>query len=254
MIKAGIICGCLPTQLNIEPGDLYHQLIAQKIRSQFGVGLDVVSIWYTTLAESTGKVLELIAKENPDLVLYHVRPDPYLRISKLFVRYKDLKDQFRIKFNFNGNDQNISDGNPTIRTRRGNKKKSGFNIFLRELNYRIGYIAGINTIAIKKEFDTLKEISSYCRDKDLFLVIIGPASRPRSKMEEFLLQRLDESLFGFFRSADVNYVRCFGATGKNGESLFFEDKVHVNRDGHKRFSELLYPEIEKYITNNRSQR
>ena len=108
-IKTGIVCGCLPKQFGIESELLYHQLLSKKTESQFGITLDVSSIWYTTLHESNSKAIELIKLKKPSLLIYHVRPDPFLRMSKLFVRYSNYEEISKIKFNYNADDSMIFD-------------------------------------------------------------------------------------------------------------------------------------------------
>ena len=192
-IKTGIICGCLPKQYGIKAEMLYHQLLSQKTKSLFGITLEISSIWYTTLFESTQKSIELITLEKPSLLIYHVRPDPFLRISKLIVRYYNINEVSKTKFNFNADDSMIIDKENNERANIHRKKKSVFKSLLLHLNYILGYTFGVNHKGIFKEIKILNNLISYCEQKNITLFIVGPASRPRSRIENSLLYKLEKN-------------------------------------------------------------
>jgi len=243
-MKLGIVCGCLPRQPGIAPGELYHQLLAKRMEKEFGIRTEVSSIWYLTCAESTTRTRKLVDEQNPDILLYHVRPDPYLRASKSWFRYRDKEQQRRRRINFSADDHMVVDvEEPAEIVLR--RRKSKFTRTLRHLNYAIGYLLGVNGKAIKREKEIVSEALQIAHKKNIPVLIIGPASRPRSKVEDFLLLRLEKKLSTFI--ARENYVTCFGNTDAQGNSLFFEDGVHVNPAGHKRFSELIFSAMKQHF-------
>ncbi len=241
MIKVGIVCGCLPAQSGIQTAELYHQLMAEKIFVQYNARLAVSSTWYTTLSESKAKAEEGIKKENPEILLYHVRPDPYLRLSKLFIRFRDPQNRLHILFNRRADDSVVKQKEYPDGNSRPLKEKSITRKLFRAANYIAGCLFGINKQVIEKEKILLYEMADICKKKKIHLVLIGPPSRPRSSMENYLLFKLEKKLGEVFNDGRFNYVTCFGIKGRNNENLFFEDGIHMNRDGHKRMADLICP-------------
>jgi len=73
-------------------------------------------------------------------------------------------------------------------------------------------------------------------------------------LENFLLGRLERKIKSVFKSADINYVTCFGTHGVKGESLFLDDGIHVSPAGHRRMAELIYPflkEVSKKVVDKK---
>ena len=247
MIKVGIICGCLPRQAGIEQSELYHQLMAGNIFRETGEQLSISSIWYTNLTKSINKVLELIEKENPEIILYHIRPDPYLRISKLFIRYRDRFNKHHLILNLNADDKNIDERYYSPRNSLPLPETSWKKIIFRDFNYLLGLSLGVNNRAISREKNLLKELAAVCSKHQKELIIIGPASRPRSKMENYLLKSLEIKLALDFKN-DLNYyITCFGTQGNENENIFKKDGVHVSKAGHRRIAELIEPTLLKLI-------
>jgi len=247
MVKTGIVCGCLPTQAGIEKPAMYHQVIATEILRQTGVVLQVSSTWYTTIAESKFKTISLIEKEKPEIILYHVRPDPYLKLCKLIIRYSDSQRQFHLMLNRNADDSKLLEQRYEPRNSIARKEHSFLKKMLRNFNLLAGLVLRINKKAIRRELNMLNEISAYCRDQSIFLILIGPASRPRSKLENFLLHRLEKILSVKYLTSPDCYVSCFGTHGNAGENLFMDDGVHVSKAGHQRMAQLIFPVMENII-------
>lgn len=245
MIKIGIICGCLPEQYGIEPVDLYHQVLSRKIECELERQIEISSAWYTTLAASYSNSVKMIEASTPDLVFYHVRPDPYLRVSKLLLKYTDVTSQAFSKINLNADDSMIVDEDNNVERSVLRRKLKTVHILFRNLNYISGLIFGSNRAAIKKEEEVIQNMIRYTDGKKIPLLIMGPASRPRSFIENRLLFKLEKKLHSKFK--DKKYISCFGILDKNGEALFMNDGVHVNKNGHFRFSELIFPALKKIL-------
>jgi hypothetical protein len=243
-MKLGIICGCLPKQPGIGPGELYHQLLATLIEKGFGFRPEVSSIWYVTFAESTIQTRRLVDGQNPDILLYHVRPDPYLRASKPWFRYRNKEQKRCWRINFSADDHMVVDVEEPVEIVQRRKKTKTAKT-LRHLNYAIGYLLGVNSQAIKREKKVVAEALQIAGKKNIPVLIIGPASRPRSKVEDFLLLRLEKKLRASVPAE--NYVTCFGSIDTQGNPLFFGDGVHVNPAGNKRFSELIFEAIKQHL-------
>ena len=128
------------------------------------------------------------------------------------------------------------------------KKKSVFKSLLLHLNYILGYTFGVNHKGIFKEIKILNNLISYCEQKNITLFIVGPASRPRSRIENSLLYKLEKKLSKYHEQN--HYISCYGTINQAGESIFMEDKVHLNAKGHAMISELILNKFKKVMVKN----
>jgi len=246
MIRVGIVCGCLPTQAGIAEHELYHQLLAQQLHEEQSEELCISSTWYMTLAESKKKMEELISAGQPGVILFHVRPDPYLRISRLLFRYRDSSNRLRWQLNYNADDAHVQERSYSPRGSLPVRNASILKNSFRDLNYIAAWLFGVHGKAIERWKEKLEEISVTCNESGVQLIMIGPASRPRSKIENFLLKRLETRLASEFKNDRFHYITCFGTFGNGGEKLFLDDGVHVSPSGHRRIAELIFPVMKKY--------
>jgi hypothetical protein len=245
MIKIGIICGCLPTQYGIETSDLYHQVLSGKIEREMNQETRITSVWYTTLAGSYPNSVKMIERDKPDVIFYHVRPDPYLRVSKLWLRFMDRNGQVFNTLNLDANDSMIVDADDNVERSALRKKLRSIHRLFRTLNYMTGFILGANNAALKKVEHSIDHLIRYAGKNRIPVLIIGPASRPRSSIENQLLLRLEKKLRARF--AHENYISCFGVRDEKGNILFMKDGIHVNKTGHSRFSELIFPVLKEIL-------
>jgi len=248
-LKIGVVSGCLSKQEEIDSKDLYHQLIKKNIQETLNIQIQFSSVWYTTLSGSVSKVVEMIENQNTNIILYHVRPDPFLRLVKLIIRYKDQSGKLNIRLNLDADDSKIKEKDyindiyvPQT------KEKSFYKIVFKELNNISGYLLGIASKAICRQKTILDRIIKLCEEKNTQLIIVGPASRPRSSIENRILKVLDEKLHAYLAGRNINYIEFWGTKDKDGNSLFMDDGLHVSKVGHIRIANLIQPFI-KGIAN-----
>jgi hypothetical protein len=252
MIKAGIVCGCLPTQTGIATGSLYPSLLSDRIYNDTGIHLEFSSIWYTRLSDCMNKVKELQHRDNPDLILFHVRPDPFLRLSKFLIRYRDRSGHLRFLVNLDATDATLLERDYSARNSLAHRERNLFKHLTRSFNYLAGIISGVQRRAILAEIKLIQELVHFCESQKKQLIIVGPASRPRSNVENTLLMQLERSLATHFATTGIPYISCFGTRGSNNESLFMADGVHVSRDGHIRMADLISPVVLQVIREIRT--
>ncbi len=240
-IKIGIVCGCFPTQAGIGPDELYHRVLSKRLESDKQISMNISSIWYNTVSSAFVLTQQLIDTEKPDVILFHVRPDPFLRISKFWMKYSDKERKVKKKINLDADDAMIVDDFTPLASQRLRQKKSLLHRAFRQLNYLLGVLARTNSNAIEKERTSIENVLAECEKQKLPLIIIGPASRDTGFLENILLYRLEKKLLLYFQGK--NYVTCFGTRDKNGERLFQEDGIHVSPIGHRRMADLIYPSL-----------
>ncbi|MCX6148930.1 MAG: hypothetical protein NTX22_00230 [Ignavibacteriales bacterium] len=245
-IKLLIVGGCFPVQDNIEPSKLYHQQLKNKLQES-NINLDIRIIRYESISKSFENIKEVIDKEKPDCLLFHLRVEPILLSSKFYSKYYD-KDGNLIKhinlavFNLNYRKIKKRTSEKVINNELSKKSKfstSVQNIF-REINYFFGYIMGDWSAAFSKYLSLLIKIIELCKTYGITLVITGPVSRPYSNLENHLSKKLHKYMSQYSFLHNQIYANLFGAKDEHGNFLFCADLKRVNEIGHKRISEIIY--------------
>ncbi len=246
-IKILIVGGCFPVQENIPSKDLYHQILKKKLGKYDEINLEIKIIRYDLIPQCYTAIVEAINIDKPDWILFHLRAEPILGLSKLYYEYHD-KNKMRtlsitassINFKYR---KKYPAGDETK-----NKKSSGrllnsqssLRYILREINYFCGKIVGNMTSAFALYLDLLKQIITLCKNNNIELIITGPVSRPHTFFEDYLSRKLHFFINSSLGNNGMIYLNCLGRSSQNGESLFFDDHIMVNENGHRRIAELIY--------------
>ncbi len=251
----GIIGGCFPVQARIGKEELYHQLIDTWIVSKSGIKLNKVIARYEHLYEFENVIMTLVQNNNLDVLLLHIRPDPYLRNSKFMIQYLDDSGKLKIHTNFPFRiKEPVFEIVPvnTLQNIQQKRRKNYLRKALREINYFAGIIFGINNEALNKMMKIILLTRNLCEKNNIKLILGGPPSRPRSQFENYLCRKLDRKIKRQNASilSPIKYISCIGEYSKDGEYLFFEDGVHLNPAGHKIIAEKLFKEILGIVTEN----
>ena len=251
-IRTIIVGGCFTKQHNIESSKLYHQLLGNELLKNENLELDLSIIRYERLTKCLEKVIRSIEEQKPDLILFHIRPEPLHRICKLYYVYKDstgklirsLNFGFLNKINTENQKFKISQNVPATYTY---PKESRFHRFLIDCNYLFGMGAGNVGYGLKLYLNLVTELHQLCIEKGIKLVLIGPVSRPHTLLENRLAERLDSYFETSINSIKIPYVKCIGVRSVENKWLFGDEGIYVNQVGHKRVAKLIYNSL---IENN----
>jgi citrate lyase beta subunit len=235
--SVGIIGGCLPVQENINPDELYHQILMKKVNEKCNVDMRVTTERYDILSSA----LELIKKSDSvnkfDCIIFHVRPDPYLLNTKLYAKYIGKNNTRERKLNF----QIFKFSEPPLMPVNrgfGAAKRNLFKKILRNMNYACGIMAGNAHVTAGAYIKVINDIADYCENNSVDLIVAGPPARPRMRIEMKLLKNLGKKLKKSFAGI-LTYTDLFFYISKKGESLFFDDNVHYNKSGHELFADII---------------
>lgn len=242
----GIIGGCFPVQEQIKHDELYHQLISKRLLNETGLNLKIEISRYDLINECEEAFMNIISNGIPDLLLFHIRPDPYLINSILYARFINKNKIKTSKINLHKisgfkEPDLVAVNIPELNKRK--RRKRFIRIIFREMNYILGVLSGNNSLTINKFIELISDIKTKCDDRNIKLIVQGPPSRPRSKMENYLLNKLNKKLLKRFINSDIIYIPCFGKYDNDGNYIFLGDNVHLSPSGHTEFSSLLYPAI-----------
>lgn len=248
--KISILGGCFPVQEQIKSELIYHNIIKERLAEEKQTETEFLIYRYDTFDECLG-LLETIKKENTSCILLHIRPDPYLRASKIYIKYVDGDFKKQIKVNFHLFGFSEPDINPV---NFGSESSGGvlssllgvirkkIRCVFRNMNYTAGFLAGNNLITKKTILKTIGKLKIFCGENKISLVIQGPPLRPRSKIENLLLKSLDKFLMKS-QDKDIEYLQGLFEKDDSDNFIFLEDKIHLNVYGHRLYANLLYRKL-----------
>lgn len=245
-----IVGGCFTDQHNIDKEKLYHQTLKRKLLNNNNIDVVINIIRYERFAKCLEKILRSYKNKPIDLLLFHLRTEPVMRLSKLYYIYLDDKGSVNRSLNlpfFNLvnpekydlliTDRRIAPMDSSV------AEETRLHHYLREMNYLAGYLIGNRKFSLKKYFELLMSIYLFCRENKMKLLIIGPVSRPHT----FFENKLSDYLHLFFsqrlQKTKIPYIDCLGYYDKHDNYLFFENGIHVNKAGHDRIADMIYDRI-----------
>lgn len=247
--------GCFPVQHNIKHENLFHQLIKGEMERKHSCELKVNIIRYERLLTCLEKIIEYHTENPIDVLVFHIRPEPFLRLSKLYYKYvnesgtlcRSLNLPFFKLINPEKYDYLVLGRrfiiNPKI-------KESKLHKVLIDLNLILGGLATNHYLTLKAYVNLLKQIISYCEDKKVKLILLGPALRPHTRIENLLSAKLNKYVLKSLERTNITYVSGLGEVSEFNMPLFFENGIHVNESYHKLIANRLIDEFGNLINNN----
>ncbi len=261
-VNLTFVGGCFPVQHNILFEDLFHQRLKRKLENKYNIELNVNIIRYERFNKCLDKIKKY-HKLNPiDILVFHVRPEPYLRLVKFYYKYLDnnggLKKSLNIPF--------LKILNPEkydilIFERRfhsiSKEKETEFHKALVDLNYRIGELFGNKKFALDRYFNLTSDIVEYCINSNITPIIIGIASRTNTAYAPVLCNDLNNHFKEKFANRDIAYIEGFDNNNKNNAKFFQSNGIHASEEYHEFIAGKLFAEVEAIFTRqpvSRSER
>ncbi|MBK8448511.1 MAG: hypothetical protein IPL42_00205 [Saprospiraceae bacterium] len=240
--------GCFPVQHNVVFEDLFHQKLRRKIENNFTNKFNVNIIRYERFSNVLDKIKTLADSKKLDLIVFHVRPEPYLRLIKLFYKYIDNKGILKWSLNLpyfnllNPEKYDIFDLGRIFHV-NGKQRKSIFHKFLISCNYIFGSMIGNKHFALKSYYHTVKGIIDFCNSNNIKYIILGPNRRNNNHLEPSLCMDLDL----YISDRIDNRIYICGYENDIIRKMNQENGIHVTQDYHDLIAEKLY----KTIVNNK---
>jgi citrate lyase beta subunit len=238
------IGGCFPVQHNVLYEELFHQKLKRKIETEYNSKLNVNIIRYERISSVLDKIKILSDSKKLDLIVFHVRPEPFLRLIKLF--YKYINHNGKLKWSLNlpyfkllnpeKYDMLVLAGMFHISIK---PKKSLFHQFLVSSNYIFGRIIGNRFYALERYYQTTNQVIDFCNENNIRYIILGPNRRTNNYLEPDLCKQLD--LYISKRLEKQNYV-C-GYENDLDEKMNQGNGIHVTLEYHDLIANKLYKEI-----------
>lgn len=242
--------GCFPVQHNILYEDIFLSKVKKNMISSLNIETFIDIIRYEQFNRVMDKIKKLHSTKETEVIIFHIRPEPFLRIVKFYYRFVDnngkIKHSLNIPF--------LKIINPEkydylILGRRyentNTLKKSKFHNLLININYFLGEIAGNKSYAIKKYIELVKDLDEFCSINNIKLILLGPNSRSNTKKEPFICKALDSSMKQ--STKDIRYINGMD-TLYNGKPVLHNNGIHVNERYHKMIAERIEDELNKLLS------
>ena len=236
--------GCFPVQWDIVYEDLFHQKLRQKIEENYNNKLNINIIRYERFSTVLDKIISLAGLRKLDLIVFHIRPEPFLRLTKLIYKYIDNKGRLRWSLNLpyinliNPEKYDMLDLNRLFHV-NVKQRKSLFDKFLVSFNYLFGTIVGNKRYALKNYYLTTKKIIDFCHTNNIKYIILGPNRRSNNYFEPSLCRDLD--LYISNKIDKQNYI-C-GFLNDTTQKMNQENGIHVTQAYHDLIANRLYETI-----------
>jgi hypothetical protein len=253
--------GCFPVQHNVLFEDLFHQFLKRKIETAQNILFAINIIRYERFSTCLDKIVAY-EKNNPiDILLFHIRPEPYLRLVKFYYKYQDYIGRKRWSLNLpifrliNPEKYDMLE----INRRYTFNHKIRYGIlhkFLVDMNYCLGFLFGNNKSALKMYLQLIQNIIRYCDERKIRIYILGPAERRNSYLEPLLCR----TLHSYLKKENFTYRKTlidgFVDQRNSDKPYFHKNGIHATERYHqiiaKRFYEKMNKEIEKILSHDNS--
>jgi len=254
-MKIAIAGGCFTTQHNIPPESLCHQILKNILEAK-GISVEIKTIRYERISKCTEKIIELKNSFSFDLLIFHLRTEPVMRLSKLYYKYKNQEGQKKCSFNLPHLNVLYPEkfdllSRRSFQTRQTQSPESRIHHFLRETNYFMGSLIGNKKYAIRMMEKAIVQIQKFCQENNADFLLLGPVSRPFSKFEDQLSAEMSSRFETLARKKSIPYLALLKKTTNDHQPMFFDNGIHVSQAGHyeiaSRIGEKLNKKIQKMM-------
>src|SRR4051812_29472807 len=98
-MKIAIVGGCFTDQHNIPFNRLYHQTLKKNVEEN-GNDIEIRTLRYERISKSLEKIDRLHNEYHFDLLVFHLRTEPLMRMTKFYYKYFDNKGKLCHAINF----------------------------------------------------------------------------------------------------------------------------------------------------------
>ena len=246
-----IVGGCFPVQHNIAPGQLYHDTLRTLLAADHSGQLpELTIVRYERLGTCLAKVMAACARQPPQVLIFHVRAEPMMRLAKGYYRYRD--DQGRVRHSLNlpwGTPGQAERHDPLARQppAAAPPPETALRRALRQLNLQVGTWVGNRRRALHQYDALVLALADFCRRAGIRLLVVGPVSRPCAAEENRLSHELHAHYQRLTHQHGLAYLPVLGETDETGAPLFFPNGIYVSAAGHARIGRLLHQQLREWL-------
>lgn len=246
-IKIGFIGGCAINQRNIPKEDRIIETFKTKMESNSLTKLSFTFLGYSNFTQLEKSVERITTKQKIDILILHIRPQPFLFLSKFFIKYSNNNNKVSLAINpllYKKSQYQIKENNaPPVFNEIVSKPT-----FMSE-NLLLGKMFGINKRASKLIFNTISKIQSKCLQNNIQLIILGISPQLMTKQGNLICKTLNDYLIKKCRTEKIQY--CDSFSKMNHHDYFLSDKLHLSKKGHNSLGSTLYEGMKHFTTQNK---
>lgn len=247
-MKIAIIGGCFTDQHNIPFNRLYHQTLERLLKGNEHQ-VEIRTIRYEWISKCVAKTIELYQDYPFDLLIFHLRAEPIMRMSKLYYKYLNAEKKLKHAINFPRLNLIYPEKFDLLSQRQiyrqGNDNTGESKVYhlLREANYSLGSLLGNKSYALNMLEKSILQIQEFCILENVKFLLLGPVSRPFSKFEDQLSAEMDRKFELLSDEKSINYLKLIKDVSRDNKPMFFENGIHVSQSGHDEIAQMIYAKI-----------
>lgn len=246
------IGGCFPVQNDILFEDLFHQRLKRKIESKYNIEFNINIIRYERFYSCLKKIINYKKTNQVDYLVFHVRPEPFLKIVKIL--YKHITAAGSIKYSLNipflkllnTEKFDILKFEKSIVFMPDNNQTNLHKILV-NLNYKIGKIFGNLKYSLNKYFELTINIVEFCNENNIIPIVLGIGSRNNSSYEPFLCKRLDVFMKNRLEYKNICYIDTIDIKSNGKNEYFRNNGIHASEKYHEVIAEKIFTVLEERI-------
>ena len=256
--RLGIIGGCMSHQRDTPLNDLYHRQLAELLAADPGVRLRPRFV-RAFQADYSQRLDLLLAGPPVDAVMVHLRVVMVYGSRLLMTRYEHGRP--RLSFNpalkpmlLRRGHAKLSFATPVVSGRepdaygdgpvydqdlpRPGRRIAGFR--LRNLNYLLGALVGLDRWAIAEEMLALESVVRACEDRAVPLIVLGPTPAAYSCWSQRVIRRTNAAIRRSLTGTGIPFALIDCLRDAEGQPLTRADGLHLTPAGHRYVAERLY--------------
>lgn len=205
---------------------------------------EISTIRYERIGMTLEKISAFQQSTDFDLLIFHLRAEPFMRLVKLYYKYMDHQNKLKHSFNVPFFHVIMPEKYDMLENRRINissgTNETKIHYYLREANYHIGSLLGNKKNAFKMYERFINDISTYCYHTNKKFLLLGPVSRPFSIFENRLSEEISSHFLKYSKVASVNYLELIGEKTSGDQNMFFPNGQHVSQEGHDDVAQKIF--------------
>ncbi len=251
-INLTFVGGCFPVQNDILFEDMFHQKLKRRIESEYKINFNINIIRYEKFNTCLKKIKIYNESFPIDILVFHVRPEPFLRLVKMYYRYLNNNGKLKRSLNVPILNMSNSEKYDNLNFEKGiiyttYKEETRFHKLLIDLNYIFGRLLGNLKYAFGKYYGLTLDIANYCRQTNIKLLILGIGYRNNTPYAKILCKRLNKYLQSKFANQNISYIENMSLISRNIDQYLQDDGVHASDKYHKLIAETLFNELKYHI-------
>jgi hypothetical protein len=247
-MRIAILGGCFIEQHNIPFNRLYHQTLKRSL-SEKGEIVEIKTRRYERITKCLEKIIDLHNDYHFDLLIFHLRTEPVMRMSKLYYKYLNNEGKLKHAINLPYFDIFYPEKFDLLAQRRfyfhghNSSRESKLYHVLREINYLLGTLIGNKSYALEILKITVLQIQAFCINSKIEFLLLGPVSRPFSRFENKLSEEINRVFELVTKEKSIPYLSLIKRTTNDNKSMFLENDIHVSQAGHDEIAGIIYEEL-----------